>query len=191
MLNFVFDFGPFWASCCHPKRPQDRLGPPQEAPRLRQDAPGTPHDAPRPPQDGPKTAPSPPKTPPSGPKKAPRGPKRFHLSPQINVSQLCSMLVIFVIETTFASSQEAINKVQEVSKINISEPPSFRASTPLSLQVPRRDSRSANKVSNASELTVCAWTIDMLALCGPHYFIYFCSANTCQVKRLLIEGAKP
>ena len=78
------------------------------------------------------------------PQEAPRGSKRFHLSPQINVSQLCSMLVIFVIETTFASSQEAINKVQEVSKINISEPPSFRASTPLSLQVPRRDSRSAN-----------------------------------------------
>ena len=107
-------------------------------------APGMPHDAPRPPQDGPKTAPSPPKTPPSGPKKPPRGPKKFHLSPQISVSQLCSMLLIFVIEITFASSQESINKVQEVSKINISEPPSFRASTPLSLQVPRRDSRSAN-----------------------------------------------
>ena len=54
------------------------------------------------------------------------------------------MLAIFVIEITFASSQEAINKVQEVSKINISERSSFRASMPLSLQVPRRDSRRAN-----------------------------------------------
>ena len=99
------------------------------------------------PQDRHKTAPRPPQALPRSLQVAPRrprGPKRFHLSSQINVSRLCSMLVIFAIEINFASSQEAINKVQEVYKINISEPPSFRASTPLSLQVPRRDSRSAN-----------------------------------------------
>ena len=107
-----------------------------------------PQERPMTPQDRHKTVPRPPQALPRRLQVAPRSsqrPQEVSVSAQINVSQLCSMLVIFVIETTFASSQEAINKVQEVSKINISEPPSFRASTPLSLQVPRRASPSANK----------------------------------------------
>ena len=108
-----------------------------------------PQERPMTPQDCHKTVPRPPQALPRCLQVAPRSPQRLQevsSLPQINVSQLCSMLVIFVIEITLASSQEAINKVQEISKINISEPPSFRASMPLSLQVPRRDSRSANNL---------------------------------------------
>ena len=71
------------------------------------------------------------KTTPNGPKKAPRSPKRFHPPPQVNASQLCSMLVILLIDITFASSQEAINKVQQAIQdqhLRASELPSLHPS---------------------------------------------------------------
>ena len=39
---------------------------------------------------------------------------------------------------------KTVQEVEEISEINIAEPASFRAFMPLGLQVPRRDSRSAN-----------------------------------------------
>ena len=42
----------------------------------------------------------------------------------------------FMIQLCIGSSQETIKNIQELSKTNMSEPPSFQASLPLSLQVP-------------------------------------------------------
>ena len=42
----------------------------------------------------------------------------------------------FLIKICIGSFQEAIKKIQELPKINMSEPPSFQASMPLSLRVP-------------------------------------------------------
>ena len=44
--------------------------------------------------------------------------------------------VQFIIQLCIGSSQETIKNIQELSKTNILEPPSFQASLPLSLQVP-------------------------------------------------------
>jgi len=42
----------------------------------------------------------------------------------------------FIIQSCIPSSQETSKYIQELSKTNILEPPSFQASLPLSLQVP-------------------------------------------------------
>ena len=41
-----------------------------------------------------------------------------------------------IIQLCIGSAQETIKNIQELSKTNILEPPSFQASLPLSLQVP-------------------------------------------------------
>ena len=71
-----------------------------------------PQERPMTPQDRHKTVPRPPQALPRRLQVAPRSPKRFHLSPQIKVSQLCSMLVIFVIEKTFERYSNSVHSLQ-------------------------------------------------------------------------------
>ena len=113
---------------------------------------------------GPKTAPKGPQTLPRGPKIALRGsqdpPKRPSERPRASQDppkrpqeytqrpyEVASLLLVlccssrlnhiqFIIQLCIGSSQETIKNIQELSKTNTLEPPSFQASLPLSLQVP-------------------------------------------------------
>ena len=85
---------------------------------------------------GPQRDPEPPKIPPSVPKNTPRGPTKVaSLLPVLCCSSRLNHLQ-FITQLCIGSSQETIKSIQELSKTNILEPPSFQASLPLSLQVP-------------------------------------------------------
>ena len=147
----VFDsildpFGdPFWAPKSFPNlfrnrskiklRQHSPMTPLQEGPRPPQEAPRPPQEAPRSPQEPSKTPQEAVRDPSSGPKNNPRGPGRSHLFPKSSFSNVLNKLD-FLIKIFIGSFQEAIKKIQELPKINMSEPPSFQASMPLSLRVP-------------------------------------------------------
>ena len=143
---------------------------------------------------GPKTAPRGPQTLPRGSKIAPRGsqdpPKRPSERPRASKDppkrpqeytqrpyEVASLLPVlccssrlnhiqFIIQLCIGSSQESIKNIQELSKTNILEPPSFQASLPLSLQVPA--AKRLGGIREAQTIWILHFTLNILPAAKGH-----------------------
>ena len=143
-LHFDPVWGDFWTPKSLPNRSQNRskmklcqhdpMRPLQEGPRPPQEAPRPPQEAPRALKDLPRGRQRPLQAVPRTTPEALGGPISSSNPLLSNVLNK----VDFLIKMFIGSFQEAIEKIQELTKINISEPLSCQASMPPSLQASER-----------------------------------------------------
>ena len=148
MVRFCLHFGPFgrafWSPKSLPNRSKNR-----SIIKLRQHSTMKPlQGGPRPPQEAPRPPPRGSKIAPRALKDLPRGRQRpLQAVPRTTPEALGGPIsspnplfsnvlnkLHFLIKICIGSFQEAIKKIQELPKINMSEPPSFQVSMPLRLQ---------------------------------------------------------
>ena len=179
MFSCMFDVDPCWA----PFRPPLGLGPQNRSkidPKIKsniklcqhtpkralQEAPRLPPDTlPRELQDRPMRLPRPSQEalretqslsrPPKAAQLGADSQRPYEVASLLSVICCPSMLnrIQFIIQLCIGSSQETIENIQELSKTNILEPPSFQASLPLSLQMP-----AAKRLGGIREAqTICSY----------------------------------
>ena len=129
----------------HSKRPKTAPRGPQTLPRGSKIAPRGSQDPPKRPSERPRAS----KDPPKRPQEYTQRP--YEVASLLPVLCCSSRLnhIQFIIQLCIGSPQKTIKNIQELSKTNILEPPSFQASLASEppnacRQAPRRDSRSAN-----------------------------------------------
>ena len=148
MLRFCLHFEPFWEAFWSPKslpnRSQNRskiklrqhspMKPLQEGPRPPQEAPRPPQEAPRSPQEPSNTRQEAVRDPFKRSQEQPQRPWEVPSLPQILFFSNVLNKLHSLIKICIGSFQEAIKKIQELPKINMTEPPSFQVSMPVRLQ---------------------------------------------------------